>query len=233
MAADASHAAMRTLLSPGATFTGEKVRGAAVSVASGTLAGGLHILAVKLGMSATLASALVLYLFGNLLGYASDILFAKRDFRVPASWVPASALAELKRHGTVSPGGLFNGPLPYTMLGVRTRWLLLSFANKQFFRFLVTVLLDTLIGIALLRAAIDVADHYQVLPQWRMRDAVLAVLIAVFTFFLYTNILRFDWAYRDGDEPLMNIVVLMWATLVLMVFAVTYKRPGADRTRGV
>lgn len=196
--------ALASFMSPASTFTGEKLRGALSSVVSGLAAGGLNWAGVAaMGLSPETSAACFLYAFGSIFGYTLDILFAKRDFRLPGS----TAIV----------------PLPYTALRARAAWLARSFVRKQFFRYLVTVLIDTIVGIALLKAILDHLDRRGVWtapPKRRaLRDALVSSLVAIFTFVLYVNILRFDWAYRDGDDPVMNVVVLMWSTLVLVMYA--------------
>lgn len=212
---EASMRRLRDALTPGGTFTGEKFRGAVASAASGSVAGALNILGTSvMGLNPLLSAAVFLYGTGSVIGYTADILFAKRHFRLP--------------------GGSDEVVVPYADLGVRAKWLARSFLSKKFYRYLVTVLLDTLVGLAVLRALIDLADRKRWLQdKKKWRDAGFAIFVALFTFFLYNNILRFDWAYRDSEEPIMNLVVLFWATMVLMIYAVTYKpSTGVDGVDG-
>lgn len=199
--------ALTDTLTPGSMFSGEKVRGAVTSVFSGMTAGGLNLLGVKMGLSGPTSALLSIYLFGNVFGYALDIVFAKRSFRIKDAVT----------------GAVLDGPVPYSALGTRLRWLARSFVRKQFFRFCVTVLLDTLIGLSLIRAIIDYANANDVLTDWSLRDGAIGAGVAIFTFFLYNNILRFDWAYNDNEDKLMNMVALMWTAVVLIVYASTYK----------
>ena len=195
------------VLTPGNTFTGEKFRGAVTSILTGSLAGGLNLLGVSLGMNPIVSASLFLYLVGNVLGYTFDILFAKQMF--------------------ILPGESIEKMVPYTAFGPRLTWLMYSFFSKKFYRFIITVLIDTLIGLAVLKAALDFVNRRKWLMNWNQRDAFLAICVAIFTYLIYNNILRFDWAYRDTEEPFMILVVLMWISLVLMLSAVTYK-PAND-----
>lgn len=202
-------------LAPGNVFTNEKIRGLISSVVSGSVSGGLNLAGQAFGLNAVVSALAFLYAFGSVFGYSLDIIFAKREFHIPQGYRGEKP---------------YRGPVPYTDVGTRMIWLLRSFIDKQFFRFVITVIIDTLIGLAILRALIDFANERDFLTDFAYRDTFLAGGVAVFTFFLYNNVLRFDWAYSDQDSTLMNVVVQMWTALVLMIFSVSYNNSGA-RTR--
>ena len=191
------------LLSPASVFTGEKGLGLLTSVASGGISGGLNLVGTSvLGLDPVLSAAMFLYSFGSLLSYSLDIVFAKKEF-----------------HGRV---------LPYSAQRERWAYLLRSFGRKQFYRFVITLVLETAVGVCLLRAVIDQLDRMRVLTDStlrarRLRDVAASLAVALVVFMLFANVLRFDWAYRDDDNPTMNMVVLMWTTIVLVVFATSYK----------
>lgn len=195
-------------LTPSHAFSSEKIRGAITSVVSGGVSGFMNLLGVTtFGLSAPLSAFFFLYIFGSVFGYTVDILFAKAYFTI--------------KDGNNSDKP-FHGRVPYTDMRTRVLWLLRSFIDKHFFRFVITVILDTLIGIAILQALIDYMNHQHVLMDFAYRDMLLAGGVSIFTFFLYNNVLRFDWAYSDTESPLMNVLVLMWVGIVLLVFAVAY-----------
>jgi hypothetical protein len=204
---------MNNILTPGSTFGGEKFRGLLTSAVSGVTANLLNFVGMKyMGLSVQISSIVFLQILGNILGYALDILFAKSQFRIR----------------NYRGAGAYEGPIPYRELGTRIRWLARSFFSKQFYRFIVTVIIDTLVSLAILNWTIKAFDAKHFLSEWKYRNFVLAGLTAVATFFLYVNILRFDWAYSDSDVPMFNVIVLMWVTMVLMIYAVTYKPPTQD-----
>jgi hypothetical protein len=199
------------LLDVDGLLTGEKARGAAASAVSGTAAAALNVLGVTaLGLSAPASAALFLHATGSLLSYSLDIMFAKRDFRLPAAG-QAGAPA----------------PLPYGALAARAAWLLRSFRRRFFFRFFVTVVIEGVTALALLWAAIRVLDRHRVLQRWKkLRDAGAAVAASVAVFLLFGNILRFDWAYREVEQPLLTMVVLMWMALAVLAFALSVAAGG-------
>ena len=107
--------------------------------------------------------------------------------------------------------------VPYTDLKTRFIWLSQSFYQKYFFRFLITVILDTIIGLSLLNFAIYKMDQYQLFTQWKYRNLIVAAIVAAFTYFLYLSTLRFEWAYEYNENPLLNILVMIWLSLAILI----------------
>lgn len=180
----------------------EKIRGLVTAIISGTTSGGLNQLLLTFGTPYLVSTLLSLYLFGNLLAYSLDILFAKYTFNLPNGY-----------KGVAN----FNGHVPYNDYITRLKWLFSSFLQSQFFRFLITVLIDTLIGLTILNAIIQKLDEKNI--HFPFRNLLLSGGVAVFTFIIYLNALRFDWAYVDKVDPITNIVVLMWTSIVLIVYS--------------
>lgn len=180
-------------------ITEEKFRGFLTSVLSGGIGGGVNLLSVGLGVNPTLSAFYSLYLVGNVVAYVSDIMFAKKDF------------------------GVLGGAVPYTDFVARGRWLLKSFISPYFYRFILTVIFDTVIGLALLKSLINMSDRYGILVDWKWRDMFISGFVALFTFFLYTNVLRFDWAYKDGTSQTMDMLVLMSVATSLLIFSQSYQ----------
>lgn len=186
------------LLTAEGLMTAEKIRGALTSVLSGSASTAATVFGTAvLGLSAPLSLVLFTYLFGGVLGYSLDILLAKRDFaRIPVA---------------------------YTDFGPRLRWLARSFAHRHFFRFVVTVIIETLTTLAMFGAVVRALDARGILLAWPLRDSAVAIAVAFLNFWLFGNVLRFDWAYNETENPVLNVVVLLWMTLSMMVFASTYK----------
>jgi hypothetical protein len=199
----------RKMFTPDATFTEEKLRGLVASMTSGALASGLNFGGIAVGINPAVSSLTAIYVIGNLLTYCFDILFAKRVFYV--------------EKGFAGSKGPYEGPVPYTAVGVRLMWLLRSMAGPQFFRFVVSVVIDTLVGLAILKTSLELLDEHEILMEYRTyRDFAVVSVISLATFFLFVNVLRFDWAYTDGsngNDHIMNIVVLAWLALAMMMFA--------------
>lgn len=182
-------------------FTGEKVRGAGMSVVSGTTAMLLNAFGIAvLGLNPLVSTALFGHVIGSLLSYSLDILFAKKDF------------------------GLV--PLPYSAFLKRAGWLLRSFRKRFFYRYLITVLIETLTSLLILGALIAWMDRHRVGTAYpAMRDTLAAVAAVVFVFVLFGNVLRFDWAYCEVEQPLLTMVVLAWVAITVALFASTFAAP--------
>jgi len=184
-------------------------------VVSAGIAGGFNALGTYLGMDPTLSSLLFVYVLGNSVAYTGDIMFAKERF-LPNTKRKKKEEEEDAPHEEKK--------IPYDAYLERFMWLLRSFADKYFYRFIVTVVVDTLVGIALIRASIDFLDEHEVLTDFKWRDMFVTGLVSVITFFLYTNVLRFDWAYRSYTDVTTDMVILIGMVVILMVFAQTYRR---------
>ena len=182
-------------------LTIEKVRGALAGVISGGSAMSLNIAGVwLLGLSTPVSTLLFGYLAGGIVGYVVDIMIAKRDF-------------------AMTPGGTPT-PLAYDAWVERAGWMIRSFAHRHFFRFIVTIVIETLTGLAMLDAAIRAMDRYDLLREWKLRNILAAIVIGSANFVLFGSVLRYDWAYKEVEQPLLNVVVLMWMTITMLVFAV-------------
>lgn len=174
----------------------EKVRGGLTSIVSGVTSGLLTVMGVNIGLSAPMSSAIFLYGVGNVVAYMLDIVFAKRAFD--------------------------GAEVPYSALGKRFAILAKSLLTTQFFRFVITAIIDCLVGIALLKASIKYMNEHDILTGFKYRDTVVTIAIASFTFVLYVNTLRFDWAYSHTRNFTMDLIVYMWVSVALLMFAITY-----------
>ena len=96
-----------------------------------------------------------------------------------------------------------------------TNYILQAFSRKPFFRFVTTVLLDMFISETIqdgIKYTLDTAGTAKAVASWRDGGfvpnwyidfvkqnwgSILQSLVAVLTFFAYTNQTRFNWAYPD------------------------------------
>lgn len=184
---------MKVILSE--LFTGEKVRGAGMSAVAGTIAMLLNAFGIiVLGMNPLISTAIFGHVIGSILSYSLDIMFAKKDFNL--------------------------APLPYTAFAKRAMWLLRSFRKRFFYRFLITVLIESLTSLLILDALLAWMDRNRIWMDIKaVRDTLASVAVVVFVFFLFGNILRFDWAYCEVEQPMLTMVVLAWVAITVSVFA--------------
>lgn len=186
------------LLETKTLFKGEQFKGMLASLCSGTIANSLnYILTTGFKWNIQSSTLLSLYIVGNLFTYIFDILFAKSHF-----WD-----SNLNKN-------IF---LPFNAFSPKLKWLLKSFTDKYFMKFFVTVMIDSIIGVALLKYAIKKMNYYNILTKYKHRDLILAALVSAFTFILYLNPLRFNWAYHNDENPVLNMIVIVWFTISLLI----------------
>jgi hypothetical protein len=192
----------------------EKRRGILTSVISGSIAMGLNYMGVvALGMNPLVSTAIFAQVLGSVLSYSFDILFAKTHFRIRAD------------QPTVI--------VPFSHLGVRTRWWLRSFKRPQFMRFIIVMIIETLTALAILAACIRTADRHEwAAKKYRdVRNFLLALVVGVVVFLMFGNMLRFDWAYSEDGSLHLTASMLMWMSLSAMVFCLA--GPGSGRAPAV
>lgn len=177
--------------------TEEKIRGAFSSAIAGSISTGLNVFGVTvLGLNAPLSLIVMYYIFGGFVAYICDIIIAKYKF-----------------HGV---------HVPYTELGPRFMWLLSSFTDRFFVRFVVSIVIEALTAVALLDAVIITFDHYGIWTEGRARtwrNLLLAVAVAAFIYVLFGNVLRYDWSLSETEHHTLNIVVMVWVAMAILVFA--------------
>jgi len=182
---------------------GEQIRGIATSVISGASANIFNTLSIKNGIEPITSTFIFLTLFGNIFGYCLDIMFAKEKFR-------------LSNYKGIEN---FFGSVPYTDILTRLIWLLKSFFQKYFLRFVVVAIIDSIISLTILEFTINKLDEYKIMMNIKeLRNGLVGGVIALLTFVLYLNTLRFNWAYREEEDPVLNIVVLMWLTISIVIY---------------
>lgn len=170
--------------------------GKLTSIVSVIVANVLNIfLNVGLGLNIQQSTGLSIYVVGNLVGYVLDLLFAKRKLYMKDE----------------------NGkPKLIKNFNDRVIFLLFSFYSKYFFKFLILCIIDTAIGLILLKYAILMLDKHKILVDFKYRNVLLALIIPSITFGLYVNQLRFNWAYEFKENLVLSIIMYMWLTIILL-----------------
>lgn len=140
-----------------------------------------------------------MYLIGSVIVYTSDILIAKDCFKIDGK-------VKFVSHYDIA---------------TRFNWFIKSFVDKYFFRFLLTVIIDTIVGISILKYTIHTLDKVKILENWKYRNHLIVFVIAIFTYILYLSVLRFDWAYSDDENVMLNILVIAWVSLAILISSST------------
>lgn len=174
----------------------EKNMGKVTSITSVIIANLLnYILNIGFGLNIQHSTGISLYFVGNILGYILDLLFAKKNLYLK---------------------DIYGKTIKVKDFNDRIKFILLSFIDKYFIKFIILCVIDTIIGLILLKYTIILLDQYKILVNFKYRNLIVALLIPSITFFLYVNQLRFDWAYEYKENFLLNILMYMWLTIVLL-----------------
>lgn len=180
----------------------EKFVGAVVSALVGLLSTGILVGAQTMGAS-TEASVVYANLIGNFMGYTGDILIAKECF------------------------DMWNGseyvPVKYDQWDVRNRfvWYLKSLASKSFLRFVLTVTIDLIVSLAIIDLVTQLLDDLGI--KFKFRDAIVAGGVSVFTFQIFVNEIRFNYAYKRSSNFTHDLVVFMWASVLIVIYIMLRK----------
>jgi hypothetical protein len=174
----------------------EKNIGKITSIASVIIANILnYVLNIIFGINIEHSSGISLYLVGNILGYILDLLFAKKEIFLK---------------------DINGNPKLVDNFNDKVKFVLLSFIDKYFIKFIVLCIIDTIIGLILLKYTILILDERNILKEFKYRNLLIALIIPSITFFLYVNQLRFDWAYEYKENFLLNVLMYVWLTIVLL-----------------
>lgn len=180
----------------------EKFVGAIVSVIVGLISTGILVGAQAVGAS-TEASVVYANLIGNFLGYTGDILVAKECFD---AWTGSEYV-----------------PVKYDQWDLQNRfvWYVKSLASKSFLRFVMTVTIDLIVSLAIIDLVTQLLDDLNV--KFRFRDAIVAGGVSMVTFQIFVNEVRFNYAYKRASSFTHDLVVFMWAS-VLIVFYIMLRK---------
>lgn len=115
--------------------------------------------------------------------------------------------------------------LPIDFVGSRSEYVMENIISTKFMKYLVTLVIDGYISVVLLDYSIMLADTYsEYIPAYfqsvigkKERNILLSIIIAVVTFYLYSNALRFTWAYEDETDPTLDLLVISWLTTLLII----------------
>ena len=183
-------------------FNSEQRRSAFGYLGSALIANLLNnVLSKYTALSVQQTSFISIYIVGNIILYSYDILVAKQNFFLE------------------SYKGIKNyyGAVAYSDVATRLKWLGQSFYQKYIFRFVITVILDTIIGLSLLKYTIQKLDDFDILKTWKYRNIIVATAVSALTFFLYLSTLRFKWAYEYKENILLNIIVMVWLSIAILI----------------
>ena len=209
----------RSLLNvQGAVSSEETFRGLLTSIGTGSIVTiliyiGLYVFKMSVNNAAFIFNVLI----GTIVAYSSDIIFAKKFFNLPSyggkKYDPESSSIEV----------------PYNDFKTRLSWWISSFKGKYFTKFLTVSIIDSSIYLVLLDFIKGYLDKKDI--NFKFRDLLIVMLLPALTFFLYVNQLRFRWAYDPADKPLMNILILVWLTVVFILNLIYFRFNPNDQEK--
>ena len=180
----------------------EESWGALTSVVTGAVSYIILYVGTRSGLDVISSNAISVVL-GNLISYCTDILLAKRCFQDHDS------------HAEIT--------LPMTAFKQKALWMMRGIITYGFVRFVVTVVIELLVTTVLIdytRRTLDAKGVWNSTPKQKLwRDIGIAVVVSLIAFNVFSNRLRFSWAYRPDVPFIMDIVVYAWLTLLLVNYA--------------
>lgn len=200
----------------------EAQRGMGASLIASIISFVIGYLFQRVGTEPTASYLLLDLLLGNFIGFVFDTFLAsKESFCIPRpnkgkcpEFLRSVEIKDLKNILGADPN---------------RRWILLSrLASTAFIAFWVTVIFDTLISVPLFDEARILMDKAGFMtgedPDCPstiqiVRNAILRVVIAGVTFFIYANLFRFNWAYKTPDDPTrFSDTFVLGLVLLLAIF---------------
>lgn len=131
----------------------------------------------------------ITFIIANFLSYSLDILLAKDNF---------------------------NGKR-VSLYDVETRFAYLfeKILSFQIVKFFMIVCIDFMIVNSIFKKSRQFLDKKDI--KFKYRDQLLMFGITLFTFMLYGNLLRFDWVYIDKTNKVIDMLILIWLTILVMI----------------
>lgn len=180
----------------------EKFLGTLVSILVGLMSTGILVVSQAGGASIE-GSVVYANVIGNFLGYSGDVLVAKQCFD---AWDGEAYI-----------------PVKYDQWDVQNRfvWYVKSLASKSFLRFILTVTVDIIVSLAIIDLVTQLLEDLGI--KFGIRDTLVAGLVSVFTFQVFVNEIRFNYAYNRSDNFTHDLIVFAWASLLLVLYILLRK----------
>lgn len=103
----------------------------------------------------------------------------------------------------------------------KLNWYLNSFVKHNFSKYVVLTILQYLVFQSIYNHTRLLMDKYELTHPYR--DIFLILLINMVTFALYGYFLKFKWAYKNENDPLLTMIVINWCTLSIMIYTLPYR----------
>ena len=130
------------------------------------------------------------FIISNVLSYSLDILLAKQYFD--------------------------NKKISYSNIRERFIYLTKSYFSISFVKFMVTVFIDLILKYSIFKKTVKILSENDIILPYR--DSILLTVIPIFTFIMFINNLRFNWAYKNDSDYKTDLIVLTWFALSILIF---------------
>lgn len=180
----------------------EKTIGTVVSIVVGFISTGILVISQTLGASIE-TSVLITNILGNFIGYTGDVVVAKQCFD---EWDGENYI-----------------PVNFDQWDIRRRflWYLKSLISKSFIRFILTVVIDTMVSLAIIDLVTKLLDDLKIV--FRFRNSLIAGVVSILTFQVFVNEIRFNYAYTRATDFTNDLIVYMWASILLILYILLKK----------
>tara|TARA_Y100000389_G_scaffold197522_1_gene232269 strand:+ start:1275 stop:1826 length:552 start_codon:yes stop_codon:yes gene_type:complete len=135
------------------------------------------------------------FFFGVCLTYIIDIMFVQQRFNKNNAYVC----------------------IPYTDYYYRLKYM---FKISVFYKFLVVIVIGSLINRSLYKFVINILDKYRLFQREEhqyYRDLVINTVINFFLTLMLLNFLKFKWAYVDSDDSYSSLIILSLFSLAILI----------------
>lgn len=135
------------------------------------------------------------FFFGVCLTYIIDIMFVQQRFNKNNQYVC----------------------IPYTDYYYRLKYM---FKISVFYKFLVVIVIGSLINRSLYKFVIDILNRYRLFQREEhqyYRDLVINLVINFFLTLMLLNFLKFKWAYVDSADSYSSLIILTLFSLAILI----------------
>lgn len=171
-------------------FDEQKILGALTSIASGGISNGLYFVLINVAKANPVMSAVfALQIFGGILAYTFDILFAKKTF--------------------------YGQEVPYSQLRYRAGFLLSSVFTEMFIRFVIAVIIMSVVYYFAYKSWLKYAEENGL--TFRYHEFVYALLMSISMYFLFNHVILFDYVYVETERPVTVDITMIGIMIISLL----------------
>lgn len=100
----------------------------------------------------------------------------------------------------------------------KIRYYLNSFVKFKFVKYLVVSIIYFISLETATKYVMKQMDHLDL--KYKYRNVIIRTIINACIIALYIHYLKFKWAYVDNTDPVMNIIVMSWCSILIVLFMI-------------